>query len=136
MMDNFPRLVEMSVTDFLLSKGLVLERTEELDGGNKSLVVYGAPFLKICFYRSQRDGEINCLIGSEQADNDELDSREWVFLRALLSEGQELSIEELLASVPAVPKTDKEQLEEIMFNLKVNFDDIVKKISKRNSAAP
>ncbi|MDH5228449.1 MAG: hypothetical protein OEZ58_09190 [Gammaproteobacteria bacterium] len=125
---DFQRKVRRALEDFFSAKGFKLDETLDLDGGNKSLVFYSSPLCKLCFYQSERDGEVNCLIGTIEASNEELDNAEWSYLNSLISDGEQLSIEELLAGVPDTPMSDEEQLSEIAIKLKQNFDALVKQL--------
>lgn len=73
---------------------------------------------------------MNCLIGPSEANNNDLESGEWVFLSSLLSQGKNLSIEELLAAVPDSPKSDEEQLREIAMKLESDFDAFIKALTE------
>ncbi|MGR2741098.1 hypothetical protein ACUY1T_21830 [Billgrantia sp. Q4P2] len=131
MTNGFQGKVQAVLAEFLSAKGFEHEESKDLDGGNKSLVFYRSPQCKLSFYRSRRDGEVNCLVGTVGASNVNLESNEWLFLNSLLSSGKNLSIEELLVAVPDSPKSDEEQLCEIAIKLKENFDEFVNKLSKK-----
>ncbi|MEJ2046387.1 MAG: hypothetical protein P8X74_23850 [Reinekea sp.] len=116
----------MTLTEFLSANGFKYEESKNLDGGNKSLVFYSSPQCKLSFYRSKRDGEVNCLIGSVGAKNEDVESDEWLYLNSFMSEGKDLSIEDLLAAVPDSPMSDEEQLNDIAIKLKQNFYNVMK----------
>lgn len=128
MTSDFQRKVHMVLAEFFSAKGFKLEEYKDLDGGNKSLVFYSSPQCKLSFYRSQRDGEVNCLIGTIGASSEDLESSKWLYLNSLMSEVKHLSIEELLAAVPDSPKSDEEQISDIAIKLKQNFAEILKQL--------
>lgn len=128
---DFQRMVQKVLAEFFSAKGFKYEESKDVDMGNKSLIFYSSPQCKLSFYRSQRDGEVNCLIGTIKASNANLKSEEWLYLNSLLSKRKHLSIEDLLVSVPDSPKSDEEQLCEIETKLKQNFDEFVKELLKQ-----
>lgn len=130
MTSEFQIKVQTALAEFLSAKGFIHEESKDLDDGNKSLVFYRSPKCKLTFYRSQRDGEVNCLIGTISANNERLDSDEWLYLNSLQSKGKHLSIEELLAAVPDSPISDEEQLCDIEIKLRQGFDEFVGELPK------
>lgn len=132
MISNFEGATQKILGNVLSSNKLYFEESRELEDGRKLAVFYRSPICKVAIYQSQLDGEVNCMIGSADANNINLDSGAgWFFLSSLLHGGKNLSIEELLARVPSVPKSRDEQLCEIASELMQNFDELVKSLSKR-----
>lgn len=129
MTSDFENKVQLVLSEFLSKNGFKHEQSQDFDGGNETLVVYSSPQCKLRFYRTQRDGEVNCQIGAIGAINLDMESSDWLYLSSLLAEGENLSIEELLANVPEKPKSDEDQLREIGIKLKQNFDDLVKGVA-------
>ncbi len=130
MTSDFQRKVQLILAEFFSAKGFKYDESIDFNGGNKSIIFYNSPQCKLSFYRSQRDGEVNCLVGTIGAGNIDLENGKWLFLSSLLPEGKDSSIEELLAAVPDSPKSDEEQLCEIEIKLRQNFDEIVKGLTK------
>jgi len=126
MTSDFEKKVQLVLSEFLSKNGFKHEQSQDFDGGNETLVVYSSPQCKLRFYRTQRDGEVNCQIGAINLD---MESSDWLYLSSLLAEGKNLSIEELLANVLEKPKSDEDQLREIGIKLKQNFDDLVKGVA-------
>ena len=100
-----------------------------VDDGNQVSVNYSSPKCKLKFYQSQRDGEINCQIGSVDKNYAENGKFKWYYLNSLLETKKEQTIEELLSSIPDVPKSDEEQAYDIASKLKENYEKILVNLS-------
>lgn len=132
MIANFEIATKKILGGILSLKKFYFEEYREFEGGRKVAVFYKSPLCKLAIYQSQLDGEVNCMIGSTDANNKNMDSdTEWFFLSALWHRSKDLSIEELLARVPSVPKSRDEQLCDIASDLMQNFDELVENLSKQ-----
>ena len=123
--DSFLNLIDDSLSDFFKDHGFKLEKCSTVDHGNKATVIFRSPKCKLMFYKSVREGEVNCLIGNSFADNDDLHDGNWQYLNSFLSSQSDQTIKQLLANVPDVPKSSQEQVSEIEERLKTNFESIL-----------
>ena len=127
-MNNFKEIIETVFSDFFYHNGFIFYEHIVQDAGNKSTFVYRSHQCKLAFYRSQRDGEVNCLAGRLDAKNSELNGDKWFYIKSLLPRKTEPTIEELLSQVPDKPLSDEEQLLNIESALSDKFATIQKNL--------
>jgi hypothetical protein len=123
---GFSKAVERFLAEFMSSNGFSIDDFKELGAEGKSAVFVKSADRKLCIYLSQRDGEINCMIGSTKANNDEIGSGiGWSYVNSVLNRRRSLSIEELLATIPNTPRGYEDQLKEIASNLNIHINELV-----------
>ena len=128
---SFQSKVEKILGETFRSRGFQVEKEVESDDGSISTIIYGSRSMRVALYRSQREGEVNCLLGTFLANSGDLDSEHWVYLRSFLHGDDEPSLEELLAGVPDAPQSDEDQLRGIADELDRHFDRILREFSGR-----
>lgn len=126
--DDFLDLIGGCLSGFFKLHEFELERCSTTDSGNKVIAIYSSPKCKVLFYKSMREGEINCLVGPKLASNDNVRDGKWRYLNSLLSNHSEKSIRQLLADVPDVPQNVKKQVSKIAKILESNFETIVARV--------
>ncbi len=121
MASDFKKLVDEVFHDFFVRNNIKYDKTIVSDRVAKELVYYFSDNRKICFYKSLRDAEINCLLSVTLNADYEVSSTEWSFIREFTT-NCELTIEELLKNVPEHFQSEKEQL----INIKNIFEEVFK----------
>ncbi len=127
--NNFRLILESRLSDFFKDHKFKIDFDSSIDSGNKTIAVYVSSILKLYFYRSRRDGEINCLIGRPDSNISNLSKGGWHYLNSLIFNHSGESIEQLLNQIPIVPESDDEQVRTIANNLEHHFNDIVRKFN-------
>ena len=134
MIDDFSEMVRARLAEFFSSKDFVFDELKEFPNSGKWVMFYRSPRYKLAIYHFLRDGEINCLIGTVDAKNSDIEKEKvWSYLYGLLYSGKNPGIDELLARVPTVPLTDEEQLDRIAETLRLHFDELVKLLPEQSA---
>jgi hypothetical protein len=111
---DFVKLAQSRLSSFLLDKGFEFEGFEDSEESRMCILFYKSDRAKIAIYKSLVDGEVNCKIGSVNANNSEIHNRQqWFYLGSLINEDKNLTFEELLARVPVFPRGPKSNLKRL-----------------------
>ena len=126
MRETLENLVTSVVGNFLLTHGFRLVSRNCDEKGNTTDLVYASSRCKLRFYDSPRNGEINCLIGGLDADDNEPRDRgkmtSWFYIRILLGIGKGMSLKEIQAMVGPPTFDPRAQLLKILELLKENME--------------
>lgn len=130
-MSEFCDSLESYISPVLLSRNILLAHCYELHGGRVEACLYKTKEVKILVYYSDRDGEVNALIGSNSANESDIYSSDWVFVRSLISSLTQRSVKELLDGIPKNHLSLDAQVNEIAQLICENFDEILVNFQKR-----
>jgi len=119
---EFKNKIELFLKDFFTERSFRYEKSVVQDGGNKEVIYYRSKLCTLAFYQSIRNGEVNCMVNFINGGSNDIEEKGWIYINSFLGEGVSLSVDELLARVPNVPRSFDEQLKEIVNKLLRKFD--------------
>lgn len=131
-MSKFSDLLRIHISPVLRSKNMFLECCGDLHAGKVEACLYKKNNIKVLIYYSERDGEVNALIGPESANGKDIYSKEWSFIRSLVPSLRQKSIEDLLSRVSKDHVDMRTQIDEIAQLICEDFDEIQKSFSKKS----
>jgi len=133
MSDEFKALIPSLLGHFLSRHAFHAVRSSVDNAGNTVDVVFESNQCKLRFYDSKRGGEVNCLLGRIDADNESSCTDKgsgWYYLRELLEIGKGISLEEVQKQVGPPVSGRREQLLQLRELLEGGFEKALGKLSE------
>ncbi len=128
---TFKSALDSRLSSFFEAEGFRHIKSTIFDNGNIVEVEFCSDELMLKFYRTLRDGEVNCMIRRSIKDGDNDQGQEWLYINSLLIDQNDYSIDELLTKVPDKFVGDDEQISEIAKLLEGNFHTLQNKIARK-----
>jgi len=127
---TFKLALESRLSSFFKARGFIHIKSTIFDNGNIVEVEYCCDEIMLKFYRSLRDGEINCMARRSFKDSDIDQGQAWLYINSLLIDQNDYSIDELLTRMPDKIVGDDEQISAIANLLEDNFHTLQHKIAR------
>lgn len=132
MTSRFKELIDDVFYDFFRKYKIKYDCDLLSDKLAKELVYYSADKYQICFYRSLRDGEVNCLLSLGLAADYDFHPEKWLFVRGLAIT-KKITIEGLINDTSFSFLSDRDELTEIRNILDANYIVIHKNLTRKDN---